>query len=192
MKILTQEEEEEHYNATIKGGIKGGAIGLGVALGLSFVAQRYSHFYRNLTLPLKTFLVTSGATATCIISAERAGLEYERQRYGYYKPVKHHAPGQSTTHAIKDYIAENRYSLVCGSWALSMAGSIAYISRNKYLTLSQKVVQARMMAQALTIVLILATAGVSMTDKREQKAPPGSDQWKEIVAAEERKMNKVS
>ena len=28
MKILTKEEEEAHYNATLKGGIKGGLIGL--------------------------------------------------------------------------------------------------------------------------------------------------------------------
>lgn len=28
MKILTKEEEQEHYNATLKGGITGGTIGL--------------------------------------------------------------------------------------------------------------------------------------------------------------------
>ncbi|CAG8451628.1 13190_t:CDS:2 [Acaulospora colombiana] len=186
MKILTQEEEE------VKGGLKGGAVGLCVSLGLSFVAQRYSQFYRNLTLPLKAFLVTSGATAACIISAERAGLNYERQKYGYYKPVIHHDPGRSALTVAKDFVSENRYSVVCGSWALAMVGSIAYTSRNKYLTVSQKVVQARMMAQALTIALILATAGLSMGDKRERKIPAGSYQWKEMVAAEERKMNKVS
>lgn len=30
MKILTKEEEEAHYNATVKGGSIGGAIGLAV------------------------------------------------------------------------------------------------------------------------------------------------------------------
>jgi len=30
MKILTKEEEEAHYNATLRGGISGGLIGLGV------------------------------------------------------------------------------------------------------------------------------------------------------------------
>lgn len=28
MKILTKEEEEAHYNATLKGGLKGGLFGL--------------------------------------------------------------------------------------------------------------------------------------------------------------------
>jgi hypothetical protein len=30
MKILTKEEEEAHYNATVKGGITGGLVGLAV------------------------------------------------------------------------------------------------------------------------------------------------------------------
>ena len=30
MKILTKEEEEAHYNATLKGGITGGLIGIAV------------------------------------------------------------------------------------------------------------------------------------------------------------------
>jgi hypothetical protein len=30
MKILTKEEEQQHYNATLRGGITGGMIGLAV------------------------------------------------------------------------------------------------------------------------------------------------------------------
>ncbi|KAF0483166.1 mitochondrial hypoxia responsive domain containing protein [Gigaspora margarita] len=190
MKILTKEEEEEHYRATVKGGIKGAIIGLGVSLGVSLVAQRYSRFYQHLTLPIKAFLVSSGATAACITSAERAGLNYERRRYGFYQPVKEPHQQLPTTRVVKDFISENRYSIVCGSWALSMAGSLAYTYRNKYLTFAQKVVQARMYAQALTIVMVLATAGLSMSSN-QPKITVGSDQWKEIVAAEERKMNKI-
>ncbi|CAG8768878.1 30314_t:CDS:2, partial [Gigaspora margarita] len=169
MKILTKEEEEEHYRATVKGGIKGAIIGLGVSLGVSLVAQRYSRFYQHLTLPIKAFLVSSGATAACITSAERAGLNYERRRYGFYQPVKEPHQQLPTTRVVKDFISENRYSIVCGSWAL---------------------IQARMYAQALTIVMVLATAGLSMSSN-QPKITVGSDQWKEIVAAEERKMNKI-
>ncbi|CAG8651796.1 hypothetical protein C2G38_1984497 [Gigaspora rosea] len=190
MKILTKEEEEEHYRATVKGGIKGAVIGLGASLGASLVAQRYSRFYQHLTLPLKAFLVSSGTTAACIISAERAGLNYDRRRYGLYQPVKVPHQQLPTTRVVKDFISENRYSIVCGSWALCMAGSLAYTYRNKYLTFAQKVVQARMYAQALTIVMVLATAGLSMSSN-QPKITVGSDQWKEIVAAEERKLNKI-
>ncbi|CAG8664688.1 6416_t:CDS:2, partial [Scutellospora calospora] len=111
MKILTKEEEDEHNRVTLKGGLKGVMVGLGVSLGFSLVAQRYSHFYQKLTLPLKAFLVSSGATAACIISAERAGLNYEKKKYGYYQPIKDSHPTLSTTQIIKEFISENRYSI---------------------------------------------------------------------------------
>ncbi|CAG8581501.1 21956_t:CDS:2, partial [Racocetra persica] len=180
-----------HYHATVNGALKGAVLGLGVSLGVSLVAQRYSHFYQKLTLPLKAFLVSSGTSAVCIIGAERAGLNYERKRYGHYQPAKKLHQTDSTVQVAKEFISENRYSIVCGSWALCMAGSLTYTYRNKYLSFAQKVVHARMYAQALTILMVLATAGLSISSK-EPKAIEGSDKWKEMVAAEERKMNKVS
>lgn len=62
MKILTKEEEQEHYNATLTGGTIGGIGGLAVgALGVFGATRRYPAF-RNLTLPLRAFLVTSSGT----------------------------------------------------------------------------------------------------------------------------------
>lgn len=73
----------------------------------------------------------TGTTAACIISAEQAGLKYEREKYGYYKPPKQHDPQRSYTKAAKDFISNNRYSILCGSWGLAMTGSIAYTSKNR-------------------------------------------------------------
>jgi hypothetical protein len=193
MKILTEQEKQEHYKATIKGGIKGAEIGLGVTLVLTLVAQRYSPTFRKLTLPIKAFLVSSGTSAASIILAERAGLEYARKKHGYYEPVKQISSQDKTPlQKTKDFISENRYSIATSAWALSIAGSLAYSYNNKYLSLSQKVVQARMYAQALTIVLIAAAASISVTDKRKPRAPEGQDHWKDMVAAEERKINEIS
>ena len=62
MKILSKQEEEEHYQATVTGGILGGAGGLAAgALGVFGATRRYPAF-RNLTLPLRAFLVTSAGT----------------------------------------------------------------------------------------------------------------------------------
>ncbi|CAG8508949.1 3871_t:CDS:2, partial [Racocetra fulgida] len=116
MKILTKEEEDEHYRATVNGALKGAVLGLGVSLGVSLVAQ------------------------------QRAGLNYERKRYGYYQPAKELHQTHSTVQVAKEFISENRYSIVCGT-------------------------------------------GLSISSK-EPKAIEGSDKWKEMVAAEERKMNK--
>ena len=49
-----------------------------------------------------------------------------------------------------------------------------------------------MYAQALTIVLILAAASLSVTDKSKPRVPAEQDYWKDMVAAEERKMNEIS
>jgi len=195
MKLPTEQEKQEHYNATIKGGIKGAEIGLGITLGLSLIAQRYSPAFRKLTLPIKAFLVSSGTSAATIILAEQAGLKYERNKYGYYEPEKS-IPSQSqyktSLQKTKDFISENRYSIAISAWALSIVGSLAYTYNNKYLSLSQKVVQARMYAQALTIVIILAAASLSMTDKRKPRTPAGQDYWKDMVAAEEKKNERNS
>ncbi|RIA85919.1 hypothetical protein C1645_697387, partial [Glomus cerebriforme] len=183
----------EHYNATIKGGIKGAGIGLVVTLGLSLVAQRYSPNFRKLTLPIKAFLVSSGTSAGCIISAERAGLEYDRRKHGYFEPEKQILLQEKPSlHKSKDFISENRYGIATSAWALSVVGSLAYTYNNKYLSLAQKVVQARMYAQALTIVLIAVAASLSVTDKRNPRAPEGQDHWKDMVAAEEKRINEIS
>jgi len=62
MKILTKEEEQAHYNATLKGGIIGGFAGVAAGIiGVYGATYRYPAF-RGLTLPLRAFLVTSSGT----------------------------------------------------------------------------------------------------------------------------------
>ncbi|KAI4242870.1 MAG: hypothetical protein L6R42_010877, partial [Xanthoria sp. 1 TBL-2021] len=62
MKILTKEEEQAHYNETLKGGISGGIAGLALGgLGVYGAAARFPAF-RSLTVPLRAFLITSSGT----------------------------------------------------------------------------------------------------------------------------------
>jgi hypothetical protein len=102
-------------------------------LALSLIAQRYSPTFRKLTLPFKAFLVSSGTSAASIILAERAGLEYERKKYGYYEPEKQISSSQDKTslQKTKDFISENRYGIATSAWALSIVGSLAYTYNNK-------------------------------------------------------------
>jgi hypothetical protein len=61
------------------------------------------------------------------------------------------------------------------SWAVSMAGALGYSFSNKYLTTQQKVVQARMYAQAVTIAVLMASAGISIyvgEDEKNKKEAP--------------------
>jgi hypothetical protein len=62
------------------------------------------------------------------------------------------------------------------SWAASMVGALGYSFSNKFLTTQQKVVQARMYAQAVTVAVLLASASVSIyvgdDDKKPRKEQP--------------------
>jgi hypothetical protein len=47
MKILTKEEEQAHYNATVKGGITGGVIGLALVLPLLLETSNITPFCQD-------------------------------------------------------------------------------------------------------------------------------------------------
>lgn len=57
-----------------------------------------------------------------------------------------------------------------------MVGALGYSFSNKYLTTQQKVVQARMYAQAVTIAVLMISAGVSVyvgdEDKKNKRELP--------------------
>lgn len=222
MKILTKEEEAAHYSATLSGGIKGGLLGLAVG-GAAVVGchHRFPNF-RQLTLPLKTFLVTSSGTFAAIINADRASRGYEASTHpeNFYKDsssayLEGLESSKSKFERAKDWGRENRYSIVTASWVASMGIALGIVGRNPYLTKAQKLVQARVYAQGLTVAVLIASAAFEMGDaskgkgrwetvmvldpndpehkhmiekKIHHESYQGEDLWRDMVAAEERKI----
>lgn len=222
MKILSKEEEQAHYNATLKGGITGGAIGLLVGGAAVYGANRRFHLIRNLTLPMKTFLVTSSSTFASIIAADRASRNFEIAR----DPSRQYRDQSSLTadqlranetqfQRLKEWGRENRYPIVTASWVASMGIALGIVGRNKYLTTAQKLVQARVYAQGLTLAVLIATAALEVGDANKgrgrwetvkildpddpehkhiiekrihHEAYAGEDLWRDMVATEERKI----
>jgi len=222
MKIITKEEEQEHYNATVKGGTLGGLAGLAAgSLGVFAATKRFPAF-RQLTVPFRVFLAVSTGTFAAIIAADRTSRKYEadrnpdrqyqdraralEQQYEAQKPILQRA---------KDWGSDNRYSIVFGSWIASMGIALGLVRRNRYLTGQQKLVQARVYAQGLTIAVLLASFMLETNDKVKGKGRwetikvldpndpthkhfiekrihheryEGEDQWRDMVEAEERKM----
>lgn len=140
------------------------------------------HTFRNLTLPMKAFLVTSSGTFSSIISADRASRKFEADR----DPARHYRDRASTERdalrqsesvlqRAKDWGRENRYSIVTASWVASMGVAFSLVSRDKYLTGAQKLVQARVYAQGLTIAILLATALLEVGD-----ASKGKGRWETV------------
>jgi len=222
MKILTKEEEQAHYNATLKGGITGGVLGLALGGAAVYGAHLRFHTIRSLTLPMKTFLVTSSGTFISIIAADRASRSYEWARDPQRKYRDRASLDQESIRAsesyfqrFKDWGRENRYPIVTVSWIASMGIALGMVGRNPYLSTAQKLVQARVYAQGLTLAVLIATAAFEVGDaskgkgrwetvmvldpndpehkhliekKIHHEAYQGEDLWRDMVATEERKI----
>jgi len=223
MKVISKEEEQEHYSRVIRGGLIGGTAGL--ALGLAGViggAKRYP-MIKQLTLPFRSFIVTSTGTFGAIVVAERYSINYQRSHDAMnnylkesHRQIEEARRSQlSEKQRLMDWGRDNRYTIVFASWIAAMGVALALVGRNKYLSTSQKLVQARVYAQGLTLAVLIATAAFETADAKAGKGRwetvmvvdpndpthqhmiekrihkedyEGQDLWKEMVAAEEKRM----
>lgn len=182
MKILTKEEEQAHYSAVLKGGAIGGTLGLGIGLGGVLLASRRYPAFRGLTLPFRTFLVTSAATFGAIINADRFSMAYQKAqdpKRNYTDNAARAAEmvreNQTAFERFIDYGHENRYSIVFVSWLASMGLAFALVSRSPMST-ANKVVQARVYAQGLTLAVLVLSAVFEMNDAKK-----GSGRWQTVM-----------
>lgn len=223
MRIMTPEIEEAHSVAVRDAGLKYGAVGLALGLaGVSLAHRRYPTF-RGMTLPFKAFLVSSSATAFGIIAADHASINFEHsqnEKIASFSEATARAraealANETTYDSMMRWGKENRYKMVAGTWVAGMGTAWHFINKDKLMTTSQKVVQARVYAQALALAALVATAVFEMNDvkngegrwetikvldpndpehkrmieKQVQKEMyTGQDLWKDMVAAEERRL----
>lgn len=222
MKLLTKEEENAHYYAVVKGGTIGGLSGLAMGVAGVALATRRFHTIRNLTLPMKAFLVTSSGTFVGIIAADHAsrkfGEEHNAEKKWYDEREERlrsqESHGLTLGERAMAFARREKYKIIGATWIASMAGSFALVSRNKFLSSSQKIVQARVYAQGLTLGVLCASAAFEISDQRrgrglldaankakqDQKAAAAEpapvhhqnkeegDLWKDMVAAEEQRL----
>ncbi|UKZ75379.1 hypothetical protein TrVFT333_003062 [Trichoderma virens FT-333] len=201
MKVVTKEEEAEHYNAVVKGGLVGGTIGLAIGVtGVIYASRRYPSF-RGLTLPFRTFLVTSTGTFGAIVQADRAGIAYQQ---GKDPMAKYRDNSQRAQEIIREnetayerfmnYGREHRYSIVGASWLASLAIALAL---------------------GLTLAVLIVSAAFEMNDAKNAKGRwetvmvldpndpehkhliekrihkeeyEGQDLWMDMVEAEEKRL----
>ncbi|RDA86541.1 hypothetical protein CP532_1925 [Ophiocordyceps camponoti-leonardi (nom. inval.)] len=185
MKVLSKEEEEAHFSTVLNGGLIGGVAGLGLGLGgVLFASRRYPAF-RSLTLPFRAFLVTSSTTFGAIVNADRHSTIFQRSQHADsdYRDVSQRAAemireNESTYQRFMSWGKEHRYSIVFASWVVGMAAALAAVGRAP-MTTPQKVVQARVYAQALTLAVLLVSAVFEMSD-----AQKGSGRWETVLVVD--------
>jgi hypothetical protein len=168
------------------------------------LAHRRYRFFNQLTPQLKAFLITSGGTFTGIIAADHASRSYESQRNPldrqYAEREKQRQAeersGKSWTERAMDFGRKERYKIVGGSWLASMITAFALVNRNKYLTGTQKLVQARVYAQFLTLGVLVATAAFEISDSKNDQGKfwetvriidPNDPEHKRVIEKKEHK-----
>ncbi|KAE8131645.1 hypothetical protein BDV38DRAFT_288517 [Aspergillus pseudotamarii] len=228
MKLLTKEEEDAHYRAVLKGGSIGTVLGLiGGYAGVMAASRRY-HTIRNLTLPMKAFLVTSSGTFVGIIAADNSSRNFEAERNAdqqWYQNREQRLreeslQGMSFMERSLAWARKEKYTIVTATWVASMIGSFVLVGRNPYLSGQQKIVQARVYAQGLTLAVLVASAAFEISDQKkgkgilkkkleeqeaagkgqviaeepvrqhQQQNEGEGDLWKDMVAAEEERLKK--
>ncbi|KAH9951719.1 hypothetical protein B0H21DRAFT_717202, partial [Amylocystis lapponica] len=200
MKIVSKEEQDAQQRATVMGGLKGLAGGLAFAAPASYLLYRRFPYYRTLQPSLKAFGVIIIAVPSIVISAERAGIRFEKQHWtgvGKQELDTVHAREQARWDAMtfrqkaRDVAVRHEYGLIGSCWALSMVGAFGLIMRSPYQTFPQKIVQARMWAQGLTIGIIIAAGALTHSRRAKEIDENGiryiapDHSWKEILEQEE-------
>ncbi|KAI8878417.1 hypothetical protein K501DRAFT_287884 [Backusella circina FSU 941] len=182
-KRLSPAQEKEREGLYFSSGIKGAFIGLGLGAVATVLTFRRSPEFRALGRPMQSILAASSTTAGFLFASDRAVTKYENRELGYTDEemialLQHNRQPEdhlSSFERSMRYLNDNRWSFIGMSWAASMVGALGYSFSNKYLTTQQKVVQARMYAQAVTIAVLMASAGLSIyvgDDKKSHREPP--------------------
>lgn len=189
MKILSDEEKNAHWNAVLYEGAKGCAIGAGVAFGLvTYVKRKMPVRYSHMNTSIKTAMWAMPTITVGAFFADEGSLKFDEKVYrsDYLDKQKREAEERYQNLATSDKVFhnlnENKYKIIVGSWAASLYGSWRLVNRDPYMTTAQKLVQARVYAQAITVVLLLSTLFLSMREaEMKKKEPAAIPEWKKYL-----------
>lgn len=195
MKLASKDEVRDYTTAIVIGGLKGAAVGTGISIGLRYWVQRHSALYRSMTPTFKTFFFLVPVLGCGITTTEWASLKFDMDTYDFGEGDKKVQEERKKfeqlplMERIKISANKHKYKIIVGTWAASLGGSFWWVNRDKYMSSSQKLVQARMYAQALTVVILLGSMLMSVNSMQNSKAQDES--WK-IIAAEEEEREKAA
>lgn len=193
MKILNEEEKNLHWNTVLVEGIKGCVVGAGLAAGLvALVKKRYPTHYMKFNTSLKAAMWAMPTIATGAFFADDGSWKFDEKMYRseYYEQLEQEKLEKwnklSTGDKAFTMVNENKYKIIITAWAASLYGSWHFVNKDKYMTTAQKAVQARVYAQAITVVLLLGTLVLSMHEQElAKKEPKPVPEWKRYLDEQE-------
>lgn len=163
----------------------------------AYVLNRSWPAFRALTPAIKLFFVGGIAVGSGVIAADKAGIAFDQEHYtdaGAAVQRRHQSREQQQWNSLSPgdkaltWAKENKFSVVAATWAASMGGIFAYI-HTQPMTFAQKLVQARVWAQGITLASLVGMAAItqipSAGDKIIRSHKEAADHsWREFVPQE--------
>lgn len=195
MKILDNEEKEAHIAHITAEGAKGLLYGSILSAGLfAYFKTKHPIKFRQMNTSVKTAMIAMPTIAISAFYADQGSVEFDREMhssdYNQKKMMEQYKEWQSMPMSDKiiHSLNKNKYSIIIGTWAASLYGSWVLVNRDKIMTTAQKAVQARMYAQAISVVLLLGTILLAMKEEEIAKTKPAPiPEWQRIL--DERKQD---
>ncbi|GMM36199.1 Rcf2 protein [Saccharomycopsis crataegensis] len=200
MKLLNEEEISAHNEALFIGGFKGALGGLAVSTLIFTLGKQRFPAIGRLPIAFKTALKIAPPTFGISVMAELSSQDFDRKMY-HDDPriVERHLQelrrwkSLSWNDKFVESLSNHKYKVIVGAWAASLYGSWALVNRDPIMTQTQKLVQARVYAQFLTVGLLLGSIGLSVHEENLEKSrnikkqsKDVDDTWKDIVEDEEK------
>ncbi|KAI5960160.1 RCF2 [Candida pseudojiufengensis] len=189
MKILSDDEKNAHFNHVLSEGFKGLVYGGALSAGIfSFLKFKRPTTFASFSPSIKAAILTMPTIALGAFWADQGSWEFDKMmhqsEYNESEILKKHKEFNqlSTTDKIITKLNEHKYEIIVGIWGASLYGSWVIINRDKYMTTAQKLVQARVVSQFISILLLLATLGLSMRDAEIKKNQPKPiPEWRKVL-----------
>lgn len=193
MKILNQDERNAHIAWITAEGAKGLFYGLILSLGLyGYLKSRHTVRFNQFNTSIKTCIITMPTISMGAFFADQGSWEFDKKMHSSLhqerRMMEEYKAWEGLTRWEKTIttLNSNKYKIVFGAWLGTMWGLWALVNRNKIMTQPQKLVQARMYAQAITVVLLLGTMVLAMQEseiKKKQGEPV--PEWRRVLMERE-------
>lgn len=189
MKILADEERNAHWNTVLWEGAKGTVIGIGASAALVYgVKRRYPAQFATFSPSIKAAMWAMPTISLAAFWADEGSVKFDEQKYRgeFIETVEKEKMDLFAKLSFADKVFtkvnENKYKIIISAWAASLWGSWHIVNKDKYMTVAQKAVQARVYAQAITVVLLLSTIVLSMHEQELKKSQPAPvPEWKKYL-----------
>ena len=198
MKLITKQQQEEAAKTTMMGLFKGATVGLALSIPALHFARKRFPLIRSIPPVQHGYLMLVSALVVGMTNAELSYEAYlKSQWHGRTADIlrKEQAEEAAGIQALSlqgralRWAKENRFGIIGMSWVSAMAISGGLIfARNRAVPFSQKIVQARMYAQGVTLAVLVASAGLSAIhlpdeeafERNEKLRAPG-EAWKSMI-----------